>query len=237
MSKQLLITFLSIFILSQSHAQQLYYRNPDSTLMRNFTDSLNRIALSNTDSNSLLKYQFNYILKFYPNMLVKNILIETKEAREVVKTRPVFSTILKSPEQRVYKITFSKSTKSTLDSILIDNLSFNSQLGLIAKQIAKIDELSTSGFWDFTAWYFRHLTRRGRNRIEATAEKKTLEIGLGYQLLALNQEIVEKLNIDKWKSVKGYTRYVKYTKNAAMKPNLINDFINDLPVYITKEYN
>lgn len=236
MSKQLLITFLSIFILWQSHAQQLYYRNPDSTLMRNFTDSLNRIALSNTDSNSLLKYQFNYILKFYPNMLVKNILIETKEARDVVKTKPIFSTILKSPDQRVYKITFSKSTKSTLDSVMIDNLSFNSQLGLIAKQIAKIDELSTSGFWDFTAWYFRHLTRRGRNRIEANAEKKTLEIGLGYQLLALNQEIVEKLNIDMWKSVKGYTSYVKYTKNAAMKPNLINDFINDLPVYITKEY-
>jgi hypothetical protein len=236
MIQRLLIISFTFVSALYSNAQHLYYKNPESAKIMGFSDTLNRITIANADSNSITKDQFNYLLKFYPTMLVKNIRVEFKESISVAKTKPLFSSILKAPDQRVYKITFSKSSKSTLDSVLLNNLSFNSQLGLIAKQLSQVEDMSTGGFLDFVAWYFRQLTRRGKNKIEANAEKKTLEIGLGYQLLSLNVETAEKLNIDKWKSVKGYTSYVKYTKTVSLKPYLINDFINDLPFYVTREY-
>lgn len=235
--KQLLIVLYFILItLTKINAQHLYYKEADSSSVLPFSDSLNRVALSTADSNSILKKQFDYILKFFPTMLVKTIHVQFKETIAIARAKPKFSSILKAPDQREYNITFSKSTRSTLDSVMISNLSFNAQVGLIAKQVAQVEDMSTGGFMDFVAWYFRQLSRKGRNKIAAAAEKKMLEIGLGYQLLALNIETTEKLNIDNWKSVKGYGSYVKYTKNASMKPYLISDFINDFPVYVSQTF-
>lgn len=229
---------ISLFLLALgiASAQHQYYKNPDSTQIRPFKDSLNRVVLLNADSNSILKNQIAYVLKFFPKMVVKNIVVEFKESIHIARTTPRFNDILKSPDQRVYRICFSNSTKSTLDSVMINELSFNSQLGLIAREISQVEELSTDGFLDHVAWYFRQLSRRGRNRIVREAEAKALEAGLGYQLLSFNLELSQKLNIDRWKSVKGYATYVKYTKTPAMKPYLINDFINDLPVYVKQAY-
>ena len=41
-------------------------------------------------------------------------------------------------------------TKTTLDSVLLNNLSFNAQLGLIANQVSVIEDMSTGGFFNFT---------------------------------------------------------------------------------------
>lgn len=223
-----------IFFFQENSAQHIYYKNPDAQLVRQFRDSANRV--SNIDSNSVLKKQFDYILKFYPNMLVKNIVIEFNRSPDIVKTKPKFSSIFKLPEQRVYKILFSKQTKTTLDSVLLENLSFNSQLGMIANQVSLIEDMSTGGFFNFIGWYFKQFSRKGKNRLKRDAELKTLEVGLGYQLLSFNQECEEKLKIDNWLTVKGYSNYARHYRNLPMKPQKILNFMNDLPVYVSKIY-
>lgn len=230
------LPFLSFFLFAIQHleAQNIYYRNPDQAIIRQFSDSANRVT--GIDSNSLLKKQFNYVLKFFPKMLVKNIRIEFNRKEDVVKIKPKFSSIFKMPSQRVYTVYFSKGTKSTLDSVLLENLSFNAQLGLIGTQVSVIEDLSTGGFFNFIGWYFKHITHKGMKKIRALAERRTLEVGLGYQLLTLNKELNEKLKIDNWPNTKGYTNYMQHYKNREMKPQTILNLMNDLPVYRSHTY-
>lgn len=234
MTREVALFVLVLFAIPQLEAQYIYYKNPDQSTIRQFGDTANRV--SGIDSNSLVKKQFNYIFKFFPKMLVKTIRVEFNQKEDVVKVKPKFSSIFKMPSQRIYTVYFSKTTKSTLDSVLLENLSFNAQLGLIGIQVSVIEDLSTGGFFNFIGWYFKHLTHKGMKRIRADAERRTLEVGLGFQLLSLNKEVNEKLKIDNWTNTKGYTNYMRHYKNREMKPQTILNFINDLPVYRSHTY-
>lgn len=237
MVKKLWPCLLLFFVFARpAAAQHQYYKSADSNIVRQFKDTLNRTVLLQPDSSGLLISEFNYVLAFYPKMLLKNIQVEFKNSITVAKARPRFSSIFKAPADRIYVVTFSKAAHSTLDSVLINKLSFNAQLGLIANQVSRIEDFSTGGFFDFLGWYIQRLSRRARNRADSEAEQKTLEVGLGYQLLALNKENEERLAIDNWQSTRGYASYAKYTRNRAMKPALVSNFISDLPIYVTQQY-
>lgn len=227
----LLLLFL---LVKENRAQYLYYKNPDAKTILPFRDSANRV--SNLDSNSILKRQFNYILKFYPKLEVKSIEVKYAKSPRVADVKPKFGAVFKLPEQRVYTVYFSKSTGTTLDSVLLDNLSFNAQLGLIANQVSIIEDMSTGGFFNFIGWYFKHFRRKGRKAIIKEAQLKTLDVGLGHQLLALNREYNEKLQISNWTTTKGYANYFKHYRGHLMKPQKVINFMNDMPVYVSHNY-
>lgn len=226
---------LTILILAnKSRAQHQYYKNPDVKTIMAFRDSANRV--SNLDSNSILRRQFNYILKFYPKMEVKTIRVKYVKSGRIADVKPQFGSVFKLPEQRIYTVYFSKSTGTTLDSVLLNNLSFNAQLGLIANQVSVIEDMSTGGFFNFISWYFKHFRRKGRKIIIKEAQLKTLEVGLGHQLLALNREYHDKLQISNWVSTKGYANYFKHYRNHLMKPQKVINLMNDMPVYVSHNY-
>lgn len=225
-----------LFCLSQSKAQHIHYKAPEPAIIRAFSDSLNRIVLTDTADNDLFKSQMAWVLRFFPDLQAKNIEVVFKPSSRIVRTKPFFSELLKAPSQRHYRIRFSNSTRSTADSAIFTQLSFNAQLGLIAREMSQIEELSRSGFLDHIAWYFRQMSRRGRNRIFREAETRTLEVGLGYQLLSLNIETAYKLRIDNWQNAKGYASYVKDIQTPAMEAQQISDLLNDLPVYVKQTY-
>jgi hypothetical protein len=237
MTLRIFLVFIFSYVLFfKNKGQHIYYKNPALEAVKAFEDTLNRTIILNDDSAGYIKNQFNYILRFYPNMQVKTILVKYKKSTSIAKVKPTFSSLFKAPNQRVYKVFFSESSKSTLDSVLLKNLSFNSQLGLIANQISIIEDISTSGFFNCVGWYFKQLSLRKKNKLAKDAQLKTVEMGLGHQLLSLNKEIEEKLVIDNWQSTKGYKHYAKHIKNNLLKPNQIADFIKDMPVYVGKEY-
>jgi hypothetical protein len=188
------------------------------------------------ERGALIQRQFAYVIKFYPKMLVMNIRVDYRKSKWIVKTRPTFKSVFKEPGRRLYKVSFSNNTNSTLDSVLINNLTFNSQLGMIANQMSIIDDLSTGGFFNMIAYFLRSLTHSGRNKIYHEAQLTTLEAGLGYQLLSYNEEKKEKLKIENWNSTVGYSNYIGHNRRQAMSPAQISDFINDLPVYVQHQY-
>lgn len=234
MRKHVLLFLLLLFFSQNNSAQHLYYRTVDANIVKQFEDSANWV--SNLDPNSLLKKQFNYVLKFYPKMRVKNIYVKFTKSSSIARVKPKFASIFKMPGQRIYTIYFSTETKTTLDSVLIQNLSFNPQVGLIANQISVIEDLSTSGFFNFISYFFKRHSIKGRKEIKEEAQLKTLEVGLGYQLLALNNEYEQKLEISNWLSTKGYTNYFKHYRGQSIKPRQVRNFINDFPIYVSNNY-
>lgn len=230
----LLLLSLLFFFGEESRAQFLYYKNPAVQTVSEFRDSANRV--NNIDSNSLLRKQFNYVLKFYPKMRVKNIHVKYTKSSRIVDIKPKFGSIFKLPQQRSYTIYFSTQTKTAMDSVLIKNLSLNAQLGMIANQVSVIEDMATGGFFNFIGWYFKHLGKKGKKEIVREAELKTLEVGLGHQLLAYNKEWEEKLQISNWQSTKGYGNYFKHYRNMRLKPQKVTNFMSDLPVYVSNNY-
>ncbi|MDO8999985.1 MAG: hypothetical protein Q7W45_09490 [Bacteroidota bacterium] len=169
-------------------------------------------------------------------MEFESIKIKFRKSQKIATIKPSFPSIFKAPKQRTYKIYYSNYSGTAIDSVLLKNLSLNSQLGLIGTQLSRIEDFRTGGFFDFIAWYFKQLTAKAKNKINYDDEKRELEAGLGYQLLSLRLEKDEKMKIEKWKNVKGYSNYVKRNINRSMDSYIIKNFVNDLPIYHSQQY-
>ncbi|MBA2613791.1 MAG: hypothetical protein H0U95_17650 [Bacteroidetes bacterium] len=227
---------LLFFLVKPGFSQTIYYKNVSDSILPSFKDTANRIILVNGDSSLNLKNKFAYVQRFFPKIEFQNIKIKFRNSQTIVKIKPTFASIFKAPKQRTYKIFYSNLSETTLDSVLLKNLSLNSQLGLIAVQMSRIEDFRTGGFFDFVAWHFKQLSTRSKNKINYDDELRAIEAGLGYQLLSLSKENEEKLKIEKWKNVKGYANYIKQNKKRSMSAEIISNFVNDQPVYHAQQY-
>ena len=126
----LLLVFNSL-LFYKNKGQHIYYKSPAPETVKAFQDTLRKTIILNDNSAGYIKNQFNYVLRFYPNMLVKTILVRYKKSTSIAKVKIRFSSIFKAPNQRVHKIYFSKSSKSTMESVILKKISFNSQLALM----------------------------------------------------------------------------------------------------------
>lgn len=227
----LLICFLFVRQLS---AQHIYYKSPDKAVLGGFKDSLNKLTFVNSDSVDYADH-FKYVLKFFPTMQYENIKIIFKPSKKVARVKPTFMCFFQSPDKRKYRIYFSNKINSPLDSVTLKNLKLNEQLGLIARQIGHIHDLSTDGFFDLLGWRLKQSTK-GKSKLEHENELKILELGLGYQLLSLSKAEEQKLMIEKWSSAKSHSKYQKKNRNRFMGPQTISNFIADMPVYVSHKY-
>lgn len=237
MNKSLSIFFLvAFFLIKNGFTQTIYFKSVNDSILPHFKDTANKIIIINGDPTLLLKNKFSYALSFFPKMEFQNIKIKFKKSQTTVKVKPTFSSIFKAPQQRTYKIYYSNLTETTLDSVLLKNLTLNSQIGLIAVQLSRLEDFRTGGFFDFIGWYFKQLSTKGKNKINYDDELRAIEMGLGHQLLSLSKENEEKLKIEKWQNTKGYSNYIKHNKNGSMSPEIISNFVNDQPIYNTQQY-
>lgn len=227
---------LFCFLVKTGFSQNIYYKNVNDSILPNFKDTANKIIIVNGDSTFNLKNKFSYVQRFFPKIEFQNIKIKFKKSQKIVKIKPTFGSIFKAPKQRTYKIYYSNLSETTLDSVLLKNLSLNSQLGLIAIQMSRIEDFRTGGFFDFVGWHFKQLSTKAKNKINYDDELRAIEAGLGYQLLTLSKENEEKLKIEKWKNVKGYGHYLKHNKNRSMSAEIISNFVNDQPIYHAQQY-
>ena len=231
-----LFLFISIFSFKITTAQHQYYKTVSAGITSQFSDTTKRVTFKTPDSTNIYAPIFNYVLKFYPTILLKNIKVYFKPSQTITSVKPTFFSIFKAPQNRTYKLYFSTITNTTLDSVLLKNLSYNAKVGLISRQISHVQDLSTTHFFGFIAWYFVHTSRKAINKAEYDAELKTLEAGLGYQLLGLANETNFKLKIEKWKSPVGYSAYVRKNGGRYMLPETISNFVSDMPIYVSNQY-
>jgi len=54
----------------------MYYRSPDSVVLRKFSDTSQRVTLPDNGGVTLLSHQTAWLLRFFPNLRVKQIRIE-----------------------------------------------------------------------------------------------------------------------------------------------------------------
>jgi hypothetical protein len=238
LSKRPLLTVLLVCSFLLGSAQHIYYKRMIKDSLELFNDTVHKVKFIYKDSSYKedLSLHFKYVLRFFPSLEFNSIKVIFKPSKRVSRVKPSFWCFFQSPEKRTYKVILSSRSNPTLDSVLMKNLSFNSQLGMIASEIGSIKDLSTDGFFELIGWHVRQMTRKPRKRQEHDNDMKVLEAGCGYLLMALSEEEEEKLQISRWHNAHAYATYFRHYKNHFMTPDGIRNFIQDMPVYVTHKY-
>lgn len=215
----LLFPFSFLLIISNAATLRCTYQNwnADSLLIHNIKiDTQTHIVPKSILLPSAIA------LSFYPELKHTKIKFIIKEDFVPLTTMPSFWSVFKRPSNRIYHIIISNQTKAFLKPILLENLNFDSQIGVLAHELSHVADFQTYSFWDFVIHAIKYtLVSSYGDRFEFATDKRTIEHHAGYMLLAWSEDVRKKLD------VKAFMREVKIdtTRERYMNPNTIKTYI------------
>jgi predicted SprT family Zn-dependent metalloprotease len=169
-------------------------------------------------------------LSFYPELRNTKIVFKVKKTLIPLSSRPTFWSVFKRRKNRTYKISISSKTIAFLTPILLKNLSYNAQIGVLGHEIAHIAEYINKNAWQIIGMGFGQLSGKYIDKFEYATDMRCIEHGLGYQLLAWSVQVREKLQVKEWKNVSAKSSSERY-----MNPETIEKYIREqTKVYSTK---
>lgn len=150
---------------------------------------------SNTDSLRLLygnrkilpkgyERQALLALAHYPEL--KNVFIEFKmvEAESPFVSRPtVLSTLFRSASKRHYLVLISTKSNGWLGEILIDDLPFEAQVGVLGHELAHTVNFVDRSFFKMLRVPIGNLSTEYLNKFEYATDQRAIDHGLGCNLL------------------------------------------------------
>ena len=167
--------------------------------------------------NKEIPFQYDTLvriaLKYYPELENTKIRIRIKKQSSPLTARPKLFAIFRNASKRKYIITISNKVDSRFSTILLNNLSYNSQIGVIGHELGHITDYNKRNGIYFIKTLFMNLNKSKIDRFEYNTDMRCIEHGLGYQLLSWSKEVRLKLNLIQWKGIKyleakGQERYM-----------------------------
>ena len=152
----------------------------------------------NKKIDSTFAPQIHGALLFYPELRNTHITFRVKKTLVPLAARPRIWAVFQKPKKRKYLITISSKTMGKLAPILLKNLSFNAQVGVLGHEISHIAEFNQKRGHYFIKLLFWQLSKKKMDIFENNTDKRTIEHGLGYQLLAWSIEVRQNLKIEAW---------------------------------------
>ena len=171
-----------------------------------------------------IKPQVLFALSHYPELKNTRIIFREKETLTPLTSRPRFFHTFKRKGHRTYIITISTKTSKLLDPILFKSLPFNAQVGVIGHELAHIVEYIKKSSFQILGIALGQLKSNYVDTFEYATDKRTIEHGLGYQLLSWSTYVRENLNIDQWHGSGESSEKVKLTERY-MNPNTIKEIM------------
>lgn len=158
-------------------------------------------------------------LSYYPEL--KDVHIEFKYSGEAttMAVRPdPFSLI----SERKYLIFINN--KKNFEGILLEDVPFNAQIGIIGHELAHIVDYQNHNLWGIAGIYFRYLDKNRRALFEKEIDKATIARGLGWQLYdwALYSTLTNNNSSD---------AYRRFKQETYMHPERIKQVISYISKY------
>jgi hypothetical protein len=191
------------------------------------TDSL----LINKQIPADFKAQISGALLFYPELQGIKIKFRIKNVLSPLAARPSIWAVFQKPKNRTYIVTISKKTLPFLEPILLKNLSFNAQVGVLGHEVSHIAEYNQKRSGFFIKLLFWQLSKKRLDVFENNTDRRTIEHNLGYQLLAWSTEVRQKLKIKQWNgaNTEGVVERERY-----MSPQTIEQVMSRLEQYFPR---
>ncbi len=174
--------------------------------------------LINKTIDSTFSTQIKAALLFYPELKNAKITFRYKKSLSPLSARSSVWAIFQKPKNRRYIITISSKTSDRLTPILLKNLSFNAQVGVLGHEMSHVADFHSrkSGF--FIRLLFMQLSKKAMDKFENDTDRRCIEHSLGYQLLAWSEEVRRNLHIEKWR---GANTDAHETRERYMSPDSI----------------
>ena len=133
-------------------------------------------------------------LSYFPEL--KNITIEfrIKHTRTPLQTKPNAISIFKKSDARKYIITISDSTMGMLTPILLKNLNFNAQVGVLGHELSHVSDFNNKNTTGLLATGIKHISSTWIDRFEYRTDSICIAHGLGYQLLEWSMSVRKAMN-------------------------------------------
>jgi hypothetical protein len=117
-------------------------------------------------------------LSYYPELKDVNIDFKYSDEATTMAARPSPLSLFSS--ERKYLILINNSRD--FEGILLEDVPFNAQIGIIGHELAHIADYNNHNLWGIAGIYFRYLDIQRRALFEKEIDKATIERGLGWQL-------------------------------------------------------
>lgn len=168
-------------------------------------------------------------LSYFPELRSVRIDFVVRKSAIPLSSRPRYASVFSAPKQRRYVITISTQSSASLRPILLENLPYNAQIGVLGHEISHVANYLHTSTWGLAriAWGLA-FSKRATDRFEAQTDQTCIEHGLGFQLLAWSEDIRRKMGGEDWlgSQAAGQPKRERY-----LRPATIGQRMQALPLY------
>lgn len=167
-------------------------------------------------------------LSYFPEL--KDIHIEFRLTNDLtpLASRPTIWSTFQKPSKRHYIISISTKSKGILDSILLGNLNYNAQVGVLAHELSHVADYHTKNIWQFIRLGFGLFSTKYMDAFEYNTDQLCINHGAGFQLLAWSENVRQYFTPE---IVKQYFGENALTTERYMFPETINRKMAQLSIY------
>ncbi|MBN1250826.1 MAG: hypothetical protein JXR51_02065 [Bacteroidales bacterium] len=199
------IFFLVIFwfnvFLSFSQNNQIG-REIDTNYLKSKINILEKKISLNNKLPKKYKLQTLIVLLYYSELEHINITFKNKNLKTSLACRPKIGFIFKKKSKRKYIIFINNKSKK-LENVLLKNVPFNAQVGVISHEIAHIVDYSKKSNLQVIKTAINYLSIKKREKFEKSIDSIAIKHGFGWQLYDWADYILNKSKVsDKYKNYK-----------------------------------
>lgn len=179
--------------------------------------------------NKTIPAEYNEVIRiallYYPELNDIKIKFRIKNSFSPLAAQPKLFSIFRKASKRKYLVTISSKSGSKLSPILLQNLTTNSQIGVIGHELSHVKDYNKRYGVYFIKLLVMHLSKKSMDHFEYATDMRCIESGLGYQLLSWSTEVRLKLNLMQWKGaadLKGSARERYMNPESILKAMKLN---------------
>jgi hypothetical protein len=228
-NRSALLGLVFLLVSTCLNAQILPTRLIDSAFVLENKDRLN---LEKVTIPKEYEMQIMAALLYYPELKETNIDFRIKKAIIPLQARPTIWAIFRKNKNRRYVIRISSKTIEKLEPILLHNLSYNAQIGVIGHELSHISDFQSHRGAFLIKLLLWQLSPKKLDKMENKTDRLCIEHGLGYQLLAWSEEVRNKLRISNWNGVENLANEKNLlVKERYLSPGTIQSILIKHPIY------
>jgi hypothetical protein len=158
------------------------------------------------------------------------ILFLELKSNSGLTTKPNFAGVFKRKDHRTYIITISNETIDTLKPLLLQNLTFEQQVGVIGHELSHVVDFNSKNFRRQLRWYRPYFKNTWIN--EFNTDRICIQHGLGKYLLAYSKHVRETMHVHNWRGSdyvnkgNGNGKYERY-----MNPDTIEKTMKEMETH------
>lgn len=149
----------------------------------NMLDSLKALYSRNKELPKGYELQTLLALSHYPELKDVSIRFIQEEAWMPLTSRPEPMSLFGKKESRRYTIIISTKSLEEFEPVLLQNVPFNAQVGIIGHELAHTVSYLDKSLWELIIIGINYVFPDFRARFEKNTDRRTIAHGLGWQLL------------------------------------------------------